>query len=55
MNNMRGIAKISDNLVTDHESIVGVPEYAITSEATLRDLELIASEHPQAIFTQSVS
>jgi uncharacterized protein (TIGR02118 family) len=55
MNNMRGIAKISDNLVTGHESIVGVPEYAITSEATLRDLELITSEHPQAIFAQSVS
>lgn len=51
----RGVEKISDNLVSDHSEIIGIPEYGITQQIKLEDLKIIEKQFPNMIFTNSFS
>ena len=51
LDGMSGIVKISENLVNDHESIVGIPEYGISKHATIDELEAITKGYPKAILS----
>ena len=46
-----GIIKISDNLILDHESIIGVPEYGVLKNAVAEDLDQLLKEYPKTIMT----
>jgi uncharacterized protein (TIGR02118 family) len=50
-----GLKKISDNLVSDHNEIIGIPEHGITQEMQAEDLKIIAEQFPGLIFTNSFS
>jgi hypothetical protein len=55
LESQRGLQKISDNLVSDHNDIIGIPEYGITKEMKAEDLKIIAEQFPGLIFTNSFS
>jgi hypothetical protein len=46
-----GLEKISDNLVSDHHEIIGVPEYGIMQHMQLEDLNILQQKFPNLIFT----
>jgi hypothetical protein len=46
-----GLEKISDNLVSDHDEIIGVPEYGIMQHMQLEDLNILQQKFPNLIFT----
>ena len=50
-----GLEKISDNLVSDHREIIGVPEYGIMQHMQLEDLKMLQKKFPALIFTNSFS
>ena len=50
---MTGIKKISDNLIEGHEYILAVPEYGITPNIKIKELEAITKDCPQAILVES--
>ena len=50
-----GLEKISDNLVSDHHEIIGVPEYGIMQHMQLEDLKMLQKKFPALIFTNSFS
>ena len=50
-----GLEKISDNLVSDHHGIIGVPEYGIMQHMQLEDLKMLQKKFPALIFTNSFS
>ena len=50
-----GLEKISDNLVSDHHEIIGVPEYGIMQHMQLEDLKILQKKFPALIFTNSFS
>jgi len=50
-----GLEKISDNLVSDHHEIIGVPEYGIMQHMQLEDLKILQKKFPTLIFTNSFS
>jgi hypothetical protein len=51
LDGVNGIIKISDNLILDHENIVGVPEYGITKSCVAKDLNQLLKEYPKTIMT----
>ena len=51
LDGINGIIKISDNLILDHENIVGVPEYGITKSCVAKDLNQLLKEYPKTIMT----
>ena len=55
LENQIGLEKISDNLVSDHSEIIGIPEYGITQQIKLKDLKMIEKQFPNMIFTNSFS
>ena len=50
-----GLEKISDNLVSDHPEIIGVPEYGVMQNMQLEDLQVVQKKFPNLIFTNSFS
>ena len=50
-----GLEKISDNLVSDHPEIIGVPEYGVMQHMQLEDLQVVQKKFPNLIFTNSFS
>ena len=50
-----GLEKISDNLVSDHSEIIGVPEYGIMQHMQLEDLKMLQKKFPALIFTNCFS
>jgi hypothetical protein len=50
-----GLEKISDNLVHDHNEIIGVPEYGVMQHMQLEDLQVVQKKFPNLIFTNSFS
>ena len=50
-----GLEKISDNLVSDHHEIIGVPEYGIMQQMQLEDMKILHKKFPNIIFTNSFS
>ena len=50
-----GLEKISDNQVSDHHEIIGVPEYGIMQNMQLEDLKMLQQKFPNLIFTNSFS
>ena len=55
LGNQIGLEKISDNLVSDHDEIIGVPEYGIMQHMQLEDLKILQKKFPALIFTNSFS
>lgn len=55
LDGQKGLEKISDNLISDHNKIIGVPEYGITQKIKAGDLKIIAEQFPGLIFTNSFS
>jgi len=55
LGNQIGLEKISDNLVSDHDEIIGVPEYGIMQHMQLEDLKILQKKFPVLIFTNSFS
>ncbi len=55
LENQIGLEKISDNLVSDHPEIIGVPEYGIMQHMQLEDLKMLQKKFPALIFTNSFS
>ena len=51
LDGINGIIKISDNLILDHESIIGVPEYGVLKSAVAEDLDQLLKEYPKTIMT----
>ena len=49
------IQKISDNLIADDKKMVGIPEYGINADATIKAIELIIDEFPQIILAKTIS
>ena len=50
-----GLEKISDNLVTDHHEIIGVPEYGIMQQMQLEDMKILQKKFPNIILTNCFS
>jgi len=50
-----GLEKISDNLVSDHHEIAGVPEYGIKQQMQLEDMKILRKKFPNIILTNSFS
>jgi len=48
-----GLEKISDNLVSDHHEIIGVPEYGIMQQMQLEDIKILQKKFPNIIVTNS--
>ena len=46
-----GLEKISDNLVTNHHEIIGVPEYGIMQEMQCEDMKILHKKFPNIILT----
>lgn len=55
LDGVNGIIKISDNLILDHENIVGVPEYGITKSCVAKNLDQLQEEYPKTIIATSES
>ncbi|MDG0966146.1 MAG: hypothetical protein P8L73_02710 [SAR86 cluster bacterium] len=55
LDGINGIIKISDNLILDHENIVGVPEYGITKSCVAKNLDQLQEEYPKTIIATSES
>ena len=55
LENQIGLEKISNNLVSDHHEIIGVPEYGIMQHMQLEDLKMLQKKFPALIFTNSFS
>jgi len=52
---LKGIKKISDNLVIEPNEIIGIAEYGITKDISLNTLEQITQEHPKSVFATSIT
>ena len=50
-----GLEKISDNLLTEPNEIIGISEYGITHAVSIEILEKLSTDHPKAIITACVS
>ena len=50
-----GLEKISDNLVTDHHEIIGVPEYGIMQQIQFEDMKILQKKFPNIILTNCFS
>jgi hypothetical protein len=50
-----GLEKISDNLVTDHHEIIGVPEYGIMQQMQFEDMKILQKKFPNIILTNCFS
>ena len=50
-----GLEKISDNLVSDHHEIIGVPEYGIMQQMQLEDMKILQKNFPNIILTNCFS
>jgi hypothetical protein len=50
-----GLEKISDNLVTDHHKIIGVPEYGIMQQMQFDDMKILQKKFPNIILTNCFS
>ena len=50
-----GLEKISDNLVTDHHEIIGVPEYGIMQQMQFEDMRILQKKFPNIILTNCFS
>ena len=50
-----GLKKISDNLVTDHHEIIGVPEYGIMQQMQFEDMKILQKKFPNIILTNCFS
>ena len=50
-----GLEKISDNLVSDHHEIIGVPEYGIIQEMQCEDMKILHKKFPKIILTNCFS
>jgi len=53
LDGMAGIQKISDNLIKHHQEIVGIPEYGVSRDFSLGDLEKVANDLPDLILTSA--
>ena len=51
LENQIGLEKISDNLVTDHHEIIGVPEYGIMQQMQFEDMRILQKKFPNIILT----
>ena len=50
-----GLEKISDNLVTDHHEIIGVPEYGIMQQMQFEDMKILQKKFPNIVLTNCFS
>ena len=50
-----GLEKISDNLVSDHHEIIGVPEYGIMQQMQFEDMKILQKKFPNIILTNCFS
>ena len=50
-----GLEKISDNLVSDHHDIIGVPEYGIMQQMQFEDMKILQKKFPNIILTNCFS
>ena len=55
LDNQIGLEKISDNLVTDHHEIIGVPEYGIMQQMQFEDMRILQKKFPNIILTNCFS
>jgi hypothetical protein len=55
LENQIGLEKISDNLVTDHHEIIGVPEYGIMQQMQFEDMRILQKKFPNIILTDCFS
>ena len=55
LENQIGLEKISDNLVTDHHEIIGVPEYGIMQQMQFEDMKILQKKFPNIILTNCFS
>ena len=55
LENVEGLAKISDNLVEGHDRIIGIPEYGVTQQINAVDLMALGKKFPNLILTNCFS
>ena len=55
LDDIRGIEKISENLIESNQSMIGIPEYGVSEELSLEDLTVVTSTVPDLILANTSS
>ena len=55
LDDIRGIEKISENLIESNQSMIGIPEYGVSEELSLEDLIEVTASFPDLILTNTSS
>lgn len=53
LDSISGIQKISDNLIEQHQEMIGIPEYGVSAEFSLEELKRTAIDLPDLILTNT--
>lgn len=55
LDGIRGIEKISENLIENPQLMIGIPEYGVSEELSVEDLRMVTSNFPEVMLTNTSS